>query len=153
VAFFIGTPSINLFNATLRRDGSGIEAVNSAFTLALSPYKSQRLASYVGKQIILGIRPEDFSTPKAATFAVTEGNSLRGVVNVIEPAATGCSVYLSTAEGEPQEFAATFKIRLPASYLAKEIPLAINPDRIHVFDPDTEDSLLYEVPDTEKTGL
>jgi multiple sugar transport system ATP-binding protein len=73
---------------------------------------------------------------------VDDGNSITGVVNVIEPLATGSAVYLSTLNAEPQDFVATFKARLPASYLGKQVPLAINMRRIHLFDAATERSLL-----------
>jgi multiple sugar transport system ATP-binding protein len=146
VAYFIGTPSINLFNITLKCNAVNsdiVDAVNGAFTVSLSPAMSNKVRKHVGKHVILGVRPEDFNTPRAANFSVDAGNTLQGLVNVIEPAATGCSVYMSTLEASPQEFTTTFKVRLPASYLGKEIPLVINRERVQLFDAETEQSLLY----------
>jgi multiple sugar transport system ATP-binding protein len=142
VAFFIGTPSINLFDVRLQSAGGAVFAEGSTVRLRLPEEIYPRIAAYVGKPVKLGIRPEDLHVPKQATFAVGEDTTIKGVVNVIEPLSTGSSVYLSTLEAKPQDFAATFKIRLPASYLNKEIPLAVNMRRVHLFDAETELSLL-----------
>ena len=142
VAFFIGTPSINIFDVDLRGANGGIEAVGSAFTLRLPDELHGVLANHVGSRLKLGIRPEDMHVPKQAPFPVSEDNTVRGLVNVIEPLSTGSSVYLSTLDDKPQDFIATFKVRLPASYLNKEIPLAINMRKIHLFDAATEQAIL-----------
>jgi multiple sugar transport system ATP-binding protein len=76
-----------------------------------------------------------------APFEVTPDNTLHGIVNVIEPTAAGSTVYLSTQQDEPQDFVAAFKRRVPVSYLGKEIPLAIDAAKAHLFDPDSERSL------------
>lgn len=142
VAFFIGTPSINVFDVELRKDGDAVVAHGSAFNLVLPREISAQVLPYIGKRAKLGIRPEDLHVPKKAPFPVDEGNTIQGMVNVIEPLSTGSSVYMSTLEDKSQDFVATFKVRLPASYLNKDIPLAINPQRIHLFDAETEQSLL-----------
>jgi multiple sugar transport system ATP-binding protein len=142
VAFFIGTPSINLFDIRLRAEGAELLAEGPAFTLRLPADMHPRLGSWIGKPLKLGVRPEDLHTPKTAPFPVDESNTIKGVVNLIEPSSTGSWVYLSTLEAKPQDFAATFKLRLPASYLDKEVPLAVNLRRAHLFDAETEQSLL-----------
>jgi multiple sugar transport system ATP-binding protein len=55
----------------------------------------------------------------------------------------GSTVYLSTVADPPQDFVATFKQRVPSSYLGKEIPLAIDVARVHLFDPESERSLRF----------
>ena len=142
VAFFIGTPSINIFDVTLQSTDDGIAAVGSAFTLRLADEMRDCVANYIGKSVKIGIRPEDMHVPKQASFPVTAHNTIQGVVNVVEPMSTGSSVYMSTLEDQPRDFTATFKVRLPASYLNKTIPLAINQKRLHLFDAKTEESLV-----------
>lgn len=143
VAFFVGTPSINLFDAELRGAGEEIDVVGTAFRVRLPAEMKPRVGSHIGKPVKVGIRPEDLHTPKKAPFPVSEDNTIHGLVNVIEPTSTGCVVYLSTLEDNPQDFVATFKVRLPASYLGKEIPLALNTRKMHLFDKDSGRSLLY----------
>jgi multiple sugar transport system ATP-binding protein len=162
VAYFIGAPSINLFDVTLRLEEESLYAVGAAFKLLLPTEYHPALREYVDKKLKLGMRPEDLLVPKKAPFPVNEHNSLKGVVTVIEPTATGCAVYLSTIpepsllapsgveKAEPQDYVATFKLRLPASYIGQEIPLAVNLQRIHLFDAETEQSLLYGMRDIRR---
>jgi multiple sugar transport system ATP-binding protein len=142
VAYFIGTPSINVFEVELVSQGDGIFARNQALHVRLPDEFKEEVARYIGKQVMLGLRPEDLHVPRMASFPVTEQNQMQGVVNVIEPSSTGCSVYLGTQEEKSQDFVATFRVRLPPTYLGKEIPLALNLRRAHLFDKKTEISLL-----------
>ncbi|HLI70413.1 MAG TPA: ABC transporter ATP-binding protein [Ktedonobacteraceae bacterium] len=143
VAFFIGTPGINLFEVEVQSFGGDLSLVHAAFTLVLPPELHEKVRPYTGRQVDLGIRPESLQSPRTAGFPVDEGNTLRGVVNVIEPTSTGCIVYLSTQEEAPRDFVATFKSRLPGSYVGREVPLAVNTRKIHLFDQETGRSLLY----------
>jgi len=142
VAFFIGTPSINLFDVTIHIDGDRMAAVCDSFDLALPESLRNVVAPYNGRRLTLGIRPEELHVPRMAPFEVTEENTITGAVNVIEPTSAGSTVYLSSPHGEERDFVATFKQRVPSSYLGKEIPLAINMEKIQLFDPETERSLL-----------
>ncbi len=138
VAYFIGTPSINLFEITLVAQQDSLWASNAAFSLRVPPALNQRLKAYIGKSLKMGIRPEDLHMPRLAPFPVTEENQIKGVVNVIEPSSSGCAVYLSTLEESAQDFTATFRTRLPAQYIGKEIPLAVHLEKAHFFDAETE---------------
>jgi multiple sugar transport system ATP-binding protein len=142
VAYFVGTPSINLFDGTLQGRGGALWAVTPAFSVRIADEMNDQLQGHVGKAIKLGIRPEDMHVPKQAPFPVSADNTIAGVVNVIEPSSTGCSVYLTSTGDKPQDFVATFRVRVPSTYLGKEIPLAINMKKVHAFDAETEQSLI-----------
>ena len=147
VAFFIGTPSINIFEVDLIAQDGGIFAKGASFNLRLPDEYKDRLPGYIGttqspgKKVKIGIRPEDLHVPRMAPFTVTDENQMQGIVNVIEPSSAGCSVYLGTMEEKSQDFVATFRVRLPSTYLGKEIPLAVNLRRAHLFDAETELSI------------
>jgi multiple sugar transport system ATP-binding protein len=142
VAFFIGTPSINLFDAELRADGDDLTVVAPAFTLALPP-ELGHLAEHAGKPITLGIRPEDLHSPRQAPFEVGPANTLRATVELVEPTTTGSTVYLTMAApgGADLDVTASFAARLPERYVGQEVPLAVDARRVHVFDAGTEVSL------------
>lgn len=142
VAFFIGAPSINLFDARLEASNGDIYVQTSAFRARVPDQFRDKVASHVGREVTMGIRPEDLHVPRKAPFEVTEDNTIEGVLNEIEPTSTGCAAYLSTEDGD-KDYIATFKLRLPATYLGQTIPLGINMDKIHLFDQQTEKSLLY----------
>ncbi len=144
VAFFIGAPSMNLFDVTIVVDDEDcFYAECDAFRARIPDRYKQALRNYVGKLVKFGLRPEYFASPKQAKFEVTEDNTIQGLLNVIEPTSTGCAAYLSTLDETEKDFVVTFKMRLPATYLGREIPLAMNMERIHLFDAETEVSLLY----------
>jgi multiple sugar transport system ATP-binding protein len=142
VAYFIGTPSINLFDVEIVPENGAVYARHSAFSLEVPDTARERLQSYTGRKVKLGIRPEDLHVPRMAPFAVTEFNQMQGVVNVIEPSSTGCAVYMSTLEEKAADYTATLRTRMPASYIGKEVHLAVNMAKAHFFDPDTEHSIL-----------
>ncbi|TDT17890.1 carbohydrate ABC transporter ATP-binding protein (CUT1 family) [Ilumatobacter fluminis] len=63
VAAFIGSPSMNLFEATLSIDGDAGSIQLGSLTVPLSASSLQQrpsLRNYDGKKIVLGIRPEDY---------------------------------------------------------------------------------------------
>lgn len=141
VAFFIGTPSINLFDVTITAVAEGLTAHNDAFTMQLPLELTHKLQAYVGQTVKMGVRPEDLYVPRMAPFPVTEFNQIQGAVNVIEPSSSGSAVYLSTLTGTPLDYVATLRTRMPGSYLGKEVPLAVNLLKAHFFDPQTEQTI------------
>src|SRR5213082_1559833 len=63
VAGFIGSPSINLVEAQLDRSNGDLAVSFGDYRLAVDDQLARNrsgLADYIGKRIILGIRPEDF---------------------------------------------------------------------------------------------
>jgi multiple sugar transport system ATP-binding protein len=62
VGGFIGSPAMNMVDATLERSNGGLTALAGSQRLALDPElvgRRQALQSFVGKPVVLGIRPED----------------------------------------------------------------------------------------------
>ncbi|MEZ5297498.1 MAG: sn-glycerol-3-phosphate ABC transporter ATP-binding protein UgpC [Ilumatobacteraceae bacterium] len=63
VAAFIGSPSMNLFEATISIEGDGGSMRLGSLTLPLHPESLQArpaLRNYDGKKVVVGIRPEDY---------------------------------------------------------------------------------------------
>jgi multiple sugar transport system ATP-binding protein len=80
VAGFIGSPAMNFVNAELIRD-DGPAVTFAGFRLAVPPETFEAkpgLSDYLGKQVILGIRPSDFedaslTSARWGTMSVTAG--------------------------------------------------------------------------------
>lgn len=86
VAAFIGSPSMNLYDASIVVDGDGGSITLGSQTLALAPESLQArpaLRNYSGKRIVLGIRPEDFEDASIAT-SVREGATMKASVSLLE---------------------------------------------------------------------
>jgi multiple sugar transport system ATP-binding protein len=83
VASFIGSPAMNLVQARLERGGAGLEAVIGEQRLpvpAVVTAARPGLEAYVGRELALGIRPEDLEDAALADG----GGRLRGQVLITE---------------------------------------------------------------------
>jgi len=62
VAAFVGSPSMNLFYATLGDDGRSLRVGSQTVTLSDAVLAERpHLASYQGRELVVGIRPEDLT--------------------------------------------------------------------------------------------
>ena len=76
VASFMGSPAMNVLEGSLERDGDVLTCRIGTAALVLPSEVQQarpELASYVGKPVAVGIRPEAFDEPGAATAATEVG--------------------------------------------------------------------------------
>jgi multiple sugar transport system ATP-binding protein len=151
VAAFIGSPAMNLVEA--RMDGGEIEF--GEFRLPLHP--TRRPARRSGARVVLGIRPEAFGD---AEFAPAAFPKLDVVVEVVEELGSDAHVFfevdappISSETLEASEDRTTLLADEKALFNARVSPgtsarvgeplsLAIDPSRLHFFDPATGESLL-----------
>jgi multiple sugar transport system ATP-binding protein len=86
VGGFIGSPAMNMIEATLEQANGGLVAKTGDQTIALSEEtlsKRPALQSYAGRQVVLGIRPEDLEDAAIETDTPTD-QRLRGRVDLRE---------------------------------------------------------------------
>jgi multiple sugar transport system ATP-binding protein len=86
VAGFIGSPAMNMLEATLQRDNGTMKVVSGSIEIPLGDETlSQRpaLRGYEGRQIVLGIRPEDLEDYGLAG-ETAHGGRLKGTVTLRE---------------------------------------------------------------------
>ncbi len=89
VAAFVGTPPMNFFEGTLERGAAGLEFVEGSSDPSGKPYrlpvpasKASRVEGFVGKPIVLGLRPQMLThRPEAGATA----SSITMQVKVVEP--------------------------------------------------------------------
>jgi multiple sugar transport system ATP-binding protein len=139
VAGFIGSPSMNFFDATLKQSGDNLIADANAFQLTIdarhaAPYKSQ-----VGRDVILGIRPEDIHDWNYQPSGITPAK-VEAKVDVVEQMGNEIVVYLN--EGGVS-FISRMDPRTQA-HVGGRIPVAFNVDNLHLFDANTKLSISYE---------
>jgi multiple sugar transport system ATP-binding protein len=63
VASFIGSPAMNLFAASVAATGNRMELVLGSQRLALAGGRHPELESFAGREVVVGIRPEDLTPP------------------------------------------------------------------------------------------
>lgn len=95
VAGFIGSPPMNFFTGTIEQADGTLVFNEGAFRLALEEEQKSALASYVGKKVIFGIRPEDVADALYVTQP-RQDQQITARVEVVEPMGSEVYLYLST---------------------------------------------------------
>ena len=135
VASFLGSPPINYIEGTLAREGEEVWFQRGAIALKLPPDSAENAREDLGQEVVLGIRSEDIDE----NVAPAPGESLQGHVNFVLPIAS--DQYLNM-RAEGIEF--FFRVGKEARHENDEdVSLAINVNRLHLFDKKTGQSLLY----------
>jgi len=162
VASFIGSPSINLVESQLAKNDGHLEVTLGEHKLAVDDQLARNrsgLEAYVGKEIILGIRPEDFedasiesgappdrrikvtadlTEPLGSEVLVHFGTEATGVVSSAVAADVGEDAEVRI--GEDEEVSTRMVARVsPKSRIAvgQEVELAVDTTQLYFFDPET----------------
>jgi multiple sugar transport system ATP-binding protein len=167
VGGFIGSPAMNMLEATVMRTNGGLAVDVGAQrllldqgTLAVHP----ALQRYEGRPVILGIRPEDLEEASLAPD-IPAGRRLRGVVELREALGAELMVHFTVegtraaltedvkelardadeaAELEPAEghalLVGRFHVRAQAEE-GKPVEVAVDVRSLHFFDPDTSQGI------------
>ncbi len=168
VAGFIGSPSINLVEAQL-------EQTDGLYSLAFGEHRltvddraarnRSRLKEYVGRTIILGIRPEDFedaslesdvpgdrrlkvdidlTEPLGAEVLLYFGTAATGVVSSAATADVGedAAVHLG-GDGDAGDRARMCARVSPRTHIAigRSAELTVDTSRLYFFDPETREAI------------
>jgi multiple sugar transport system ATP-binding protein len=116
-------------------DGDGrLRAMNGGLEIEVPSNLAERLRPHLNRQLTLGVRPENLHV---ATGADAAGLTFNSKVEVVEQ--LGSEILLDVRVGDDNMVAAVDpSIRAkPQEFLR----LAINPERLHFFDADTEAAL------------
>ena len=131
VAGFIGSPAMN-FATVKMTDGDGrLTAKNAGLELEVPQSHIERLKSHIGREVTIGIRPENLHV---ATDSDPAGFTFPSKVEVVEQ--LGSEILLDVRVGGDTMVAAvdpTIRARVQ-----DQIRLAVNPARLHFFDAHTE---------------
>ena len=134
VAGFLGSPAMNFATVTVRETDGALWAEDDGIRIKVPGQTAGRLGRYVGKQVTMGIRPEDLHV---ATEADPEALGFDAVVEVIEK--LGSEILLDVAVGS-QSMVAAVEPTIRAA-VRDRLRLALNPERLHFFDTQSEVAL------------
>ena len=133
MAGFIGSPSMNFFDATLVDQDGKLVVDAGSFRLPVPDNKKATYVPHKGKKVIFGIRPDDVH---AANFAPPGINPAPLAADVDVTELMGNEIFLYLLSGK-KSFIARVDPRTHARP-GEKIDLIVNMDNMHVFDPQSE---------------
>ncbi len=151
VAAFIGSPSMNLYEATIDiGEGGGVVHLGSqTLTIGDEVFAARPALKGHAGNVIVGIRPEDFEDA-AMVPGDTSGKQLRSTVNLIEALGSELMVHFNIdartvdsgdpdAAEEPDSKSNAVGRFNPRSTvrMREDVTIAVTTERMHFFDPDT----------------
>jgi len=133
VAGFMGSPSMNFFDATLTGSDGEMYLDAGVFRVKVPAERQEPYKSYKGKQVIFGLRPENMHDPEYAPPGIHQA-MVESKVDVTELMGNEVIVYLQVKDK-------TFLARVdPRSKMrvGNSVGIAFDMDRFHIFDKQTE---------------
>ncbi len=136
VAGFIGSPSMNFFDATLAGTKREMFINTNGFRIRVPNQQTEKLHDYLGKNVIFGIRPEDIHASNYVPAEV-KGEKVTAKVEVQELMGNEIFLYL---DAHGKSFIARIDPRARA-IIGDHFDVIFNMANMHLFDPETEKAL------------
>ena len=147
VAGFLGSPSMNFFQCTVKAEENNrtallLDDAKTVKKVYLDGTRGKQIADrYNGRHVLLGIRPEDIYELVEAKKLGIENDSVDVDEPVVNREMLGAEVILYF-----DEQGKTLAVRLNPENQTKvgeKVSLYFDMDKAHVFDPETEENLFY----------
>ena len=147
VAGFLGSPSMNFFQCTVKAEENNrtallLDDAKTVKKVYLDGTRGKQIADrYNGRHVILGIRPEDIYEIEEAKKLGIENDSVDVDEPVVNREMLGAEVILYF-----DEQGKTLAVRLNPenqTQVGEKVSLYFDMDKAHVFDPETEENLFY----------
>ena len=135
VAGFIGSPQMNFIDAVCKVEGERVTLNFEKTSVVLPPAKAKKLidGGYNGKTVVMGIRPEDIGDSQIEIEAHKDA-SFETDVTGYELLGSEVLLYFNVAGT-----AMTAKVdSRTTARMGDHIKLALDPEKIHCFDKETE---------------
>jgi multiple sugar transport system ATP-binding protein len=139
VAAFIGTPPMSFVDGEIAKRNGGLAFVDGPMTIPLTGRLAARSAGYVGRPMVLGIRPDAFSIePPKLVEAGTKGGTTEAAarinvrINLVEPLGDRKDVYMTA--GSQRSLVGRVDARIPV-FEGQESQLYLDLNRVHLFEP------------------
>ena len=143
VATFIGTPQMNIIRAKLTPREGKMYAVFGENAVRIPDLTVKRLKSdiYIGKDVYLGIRPENLSD-EAEFVAENSLYSFEAKVDMTELMGSVTYLYFNV-NGVEGNLVASVDPRT-RTQAGQTLRVAMDPARLHLFDAETEENILFD---------
>ena len=136
VAGFLGSPPMNFINGTLKEERGSLvfaEIQGGTIELRLPAQERSRGREFIGKPMLLGIRPEDI---ELAQFSQNDDSrwSFPAIVDIVEPMGAETNLYLQTGA---HTVVCRSQRALDHREAGHRLQFDINLRKLHLFDPST----------------
>src|SRR5687768_2855375 len=150
VAGFIGTPPMNINTMRVVRQGEELyltaasTGADGEIKLRVPTRFRKNIEPYVDKDVMFGLRPQDIHDARYAHSMADEDDdpqdfvSIRSQVDVVEPMGSEINLYILVGQ---HSFISRVDARTEVSP-GQSFDAAFNMDKMHVFDPETQASLI-----------
>ena len=137
VAGFIGSPAMNFIRTAVEAENGKIAFVHKNFRLVVEGPFAEELKPYVGKEVWLGIRPEDIKLRSEATPG--EHTVIRGIVDVVEPLGAETEIHVRLEDVKITARIQGYEPLKPEQTVELEVDTAM----LHAFDVETEKAIAH----------
>ncbi len=150
VAGFIGTPPMNINSMRVVRQGEELYLTAAStgpdgeIKLRVPSRFRKNIEQYVDKDVMFGLRPQDIHDARYAHGMADENDdpqdfvTVRSQVDVVEPMGSEINLYILVGQ---HSFISRVDARTEVSP-GQTFDAAFNMDKMHVFDPETQASLI-----------
>jgi multiple sugar transport system ATP-binding protein len=135
VAGFLGSPPMNFINGTLKQEKESLvfqELQDGTIQARMAIADRPAAQEFIGKPMLLGIRPEDIEVAKFTKGQERSAASFPAVVDIVEPMGAETNLYLQTG-------AHTVVCRSQGALDHKDaghrMQFELNLKKAHLFDP------------------
>jgi multiple sugar transport system ATP-binding protein len=133
VAGFIGSPPMNIMTAEVKEKANKIVTDEGDFQIGFSGEAADLLRPYIGKNVLVGIRPEDL----VYTPTPEKQNNITTTIEVVEP--LGAEIHLWVSSKTHQ-----FVVKVPPRWdftVGKQANFIPDLNKVKFFDVDTEEAI------------
>ena len=144
VAGFIGSPQMNFFDVTLSKEGQDVVAKFGDNKIVVPPSKIAKFTdeSYIGKEVVMGIRPENISDGELALKTYPTA-TVSMDVEVTEQMGSETYLYMTTS-GKDGNIIARVDPRT-TSRAGDTVKVAFDVNHLHFFDKETEKTIMNKI--------
>lgn len=142
VAGFIGSPAMNFIDCTLVEENGNVFARFGENKILIPEGRIAKLTdkSYIGREVTLGIRPDDIHDEEVFIQNYPQA-TVGAYVELIEKLGFETLLYLNISGKEDENIVARVNPRSTVM-MNDTVKMVFDPNRIHLFDKETEISIL-----------
>jgi len=138
VGGFIGSPPMNFFDVKVTAEDKHIYVSDGKFKIKLAADMKDDAKTLIGKDAVMGIRPEDIYLEDEFSGKIDE-NLTESIVEVIEPMGAETYLYFSNSVSN---FIAKVTTQVKDNKVNETYKLVFDVDRLKLFDKETEKTVV-----------